>query len=59
MNRRAQAIKKAIRSALSLADDMPANAIALPGAKADGFVSHLSKLPADHFQVALDERAEE
>ena len=33
----AQAIRKAIRSALSFADGMPANAIALPGAKPEGF----------------------
>ena len=56
---RAQAIKNAIKSALSLAEGIPAKAMAFPGAKDDGFVNHLSKLAADHFQVAFDERAEE
>ena len=33
----AQAMRKAIRSALSLAEGMPAKAMAFPGAKAEGF----------------------
>ena len=52
-------MRKAIKSDLSLADGIPANAMALPGANADGFASHLSRLAADHFHVALDDKAEE
>ena len=48
-----------MRSALSLALEMPAKAIALPGAKPDGEASHLSRLASDHLSVALDERADE
>ena len=59
LSQRAQAIKNAMRSALSLAEGIPAKAMAFPGAKDEGFINHLSKLAADHFQVALDERAEE
>ena len=49
----------ATRSSLSLTDGMPEKAIAFPGAKAAGDLSHLLKLAADHFIVALDDRADE
>ena len=52
-------LRNAMRSALSLALEMPAKAIALPGAKPDGEASHLSRLASDHLSVALDERADE
>tara|TARA_B110000305_G_C19170698_1_gene507134 strand:- start:405 stop:551 length:147 start_codon:yes stop_codon:yes gene_type:complete len=48
-----------MRSALSLTDGIPEKAMAFPGAKSDGDLSHLSKLAADHLRVALDERADE
>ena len=51
--------RNAIRSALSFALEIPAKAMAFPGAKPAGDASHLSKLASDHFRVALDERAEE
>ena len=40
-------------SDLSLELAIPAKAIALPGAKSAGDLSHLSKLPSDHFNVAF------
>ena len=51
--------KNAIRSPLSLLLAIPAKAIPLPGAKSAGDLSHLSKLPSVHFNVALAARAEE
>ena len=48
-----------MRSALSFTDGIPEKAIAFPGAKSAGAFSHLSKLAADHFKVALDDRDEE
>ena len=54
-----QPIKNATKSDRSLADEIPAKAIALPGAKPAGALSHLSKLPADHFKVAFDDKAPE
>ena len=38
---------------------MPAKAIAFPGAKPAGDVSHLSKFASDHFKVALEANAPE
>jgi len=38
---------------------MPAKAIAFPGAKPDGLLSHLSRLPSVHLIVALEDRAPE
>ena len=52
-------MRNATKSALSFADEIPANAIAFPGANAEGLSSHLSRFAADHFHVAFDERAEE
>ena len=46
-------------SARSLGLAMPAKAIAFPGAKPDGLLSHLSRLPSVHLIVALDESAPE
>ena len=54
-----QPMRNATRSPLSLAEGIPAKAIALPGAKAAGDFNHLSRLAADHFIVALAERADE
>ena len=48
-----------MRSALSLIDGIPAKAMAFPGAKSAGAFSHLSKLAADYFKVAFDDRDEE
>lgn len=44
-------------SARSLGLASPANAMALPGAKPDGDLSHLSRLPSVHLTVALVYRA--
>ena len=52
-------MRKEIKSALSLAEGIPEKAMAFPGAKADGLASHLSRLEADHFHVALEDKAEE
>jgi hypothetical protein len=38
---------------------MPEKAIALPGAKAEGEASHLSRLASDHLRVAFEEREDE
>ena len=46
-------------SALSLGFPIPANAMEFPGAKLDGLVSHLSRLPSVHLIVALEESAPE
>ncbi len=46
-------------SALSLGLAIPAKAIALPGAKAEGLLSHLSRLPSVHLMVAFDDKAPE
>ena len=46
-------------SALSLGLAIPANAIAFPGAKPAGLLSHLSRLPSVHLIVAFDDRAPE
>lgn len=46
-------------SALSFGLAIPAKAIALPGAKPDGLLSHLSRLPSVHLIVALEESAPE
>ena len=51
--------KKAIKSERSFELAMPANAIALPGAKSAGPFSHLSRLPSVHLRVALAARADE
>ena len=53
-----QPIRKATKSPLSFADGIPLKAMAFPGAKPDGLLSHLSRLAADHLRVALDESAE-
>ena len=52
-------MRYAIKSALSLTDGMPEKAIAFPGAKSAGALSHLSKLAADHLRVAFDESDDE
>ena len=52
-------MRNAIRSLLSLTDGIPEKAMAFPGANPEGDFNHLSKLAADHFKVALDERDEE
>ena len=52
-------IKYAIKSALSPLVGIPANYMAFPGAKAAGFVNHLSKFAAVHFIVALLDNAAE
>ena len=49
----------AMTSALSFLSAIPAKAIALPGAKAAGLVSHLSRLASVHLTVALEDRAPE
>mgnify|MGYP000645402585 FL=1 len=54
-----QPMRYAIKSALSLTDGMPEKAIAFPGAKSEGALSHLSKLAADHLRVAFDESDDE
>ena len=46
-------------SALSLGFEIPANAIALPGAKPEGEANHLSRLPSVHLMVAFEARAAE
>ena len=46
-------------SARSLGLAIPAKAMAFPGAKPDGEVSHLSRLPSVHLMVALEARAAE
>ena len=46
-------------SARSFGLAMPAKAMALPGAKPDGLLSHLSRLPSVHLMVALEESAPE
>ena len=51
-------MRKAIRSPLSFTDGIPLKAMAFPGAKPAGLLSHLSRLAADHFNVALDDKAE-
>jgi len=51
--------KYAIKSARSFAEERPAKAIALPGAKPEGLVNHLSKLLSVHLSVAFDESDEE
>ena len=51
--------KYAIISYLSLTLGMPENAMELPGAKALGYFSHLSRLPVDHLSVALPDNAAE
>ena len=48
-----------MRSERSLALAIPANAIALPGAKPAGDFNHLSRLPSVHLIVALADRADE
>ena len=48
-----------MRSCLSFGAGIPANAIALPGAKPAGDFNHLSKLPAVHFMVAFEDRDDE
>ena len=54
-----QPMRNAIKSDLSLTEGMPENAIAFPGANPEGDFNHLSKLAADHFKVALDDRDDE
>ena len=54
-----QPMRNATRSPLSFAEGIPAKAIALPGANAAGDFNHLSRLAADHFIVALADRADE
>ena len=49
----------ATRSSLSFIEGIPEKAIAFPGAKAAGALSHLLRFAADHFMVALDDRADE
>ena len=51
--------KNAIKSDRSLALAIPAKAIALPDAKSAGDLSHLSKLPSVHFNVAFADNADE
>ncbi len=47
----------AIKSARSFYEGIPEKAIALPGAKPDGDVSHLSRLESVHLIVAFAESA--
>ena len=46
-------------SARSFGLAIPAKAIAFPGAKAEGLLSHLSRLPSVHLIVAFEESAPE
>ena len=52
-------MRKATKSPLSLALGIPEKAMEFPGAKAAGLLSHLSRFAYDHFNVALDESADE
>ena len=52
-------LRKAMRSERSLDAAIPAKAIAFPGAKSAGDLSHLSKLPSVHLSVAFAYRADE
>ena len=51
--------KNATKSLLSFELGIPAKAIEFPGAKSAGDLSHLSKLPSDHFNVAFACNADE
>ena len=46
-------LRKAMRSERSFDAAIPAKAIAFPGAKSAGDLSHLSKFPSVHLSVAL------
>ena len=52
-------LRNATKSDLSFPLEIPANAIALPGAKSAGDLSHLSRFPSLHLRVALAASADE